>query len=289
MVLLRQALRAVHESYRFVKTKPRSPLCSIVRLWLAYGSVLFFWLLSMNISRTTAQFSNVPSMIVVIRGNAPGMAVLGKRLAAVPGVKDVQYRLSEQIASARLDDPLPGIVPSFSVQTSSQNPDTVAMVATRIRRIDAVLDVLFSREVIERSADIVRWLRGATHGFGIIALGLVLIVLAWEMQASAEQRARGTWVMRRLGASRLFMAVPAAIVGGMNGFVAAVLALLSFVPAFEEVVNPNVIPETLTTPERVGFLLGGTILGSGTTLGVMMLTRTVRKSDRSDDSGWVSM
>jgi hypothetical protein len=79
------------------------------------------------------------------------------------------------------------------------------------------------------------------------------------------------------------------MVGGLNGFVAAVLALLSFVPAFEEVVDPNVIPETLTTPERVGFLLGGTILGSGTTLGVMMLTRTVRKSDRSDDSGWVSM
>lgn len=287
MVILRQAQRAIHESYRFVMRNPKSTACSILRLWLAYGSVLLFWLLSTNVSHSAGQFLDSPTMTVVVRGNAPGMAVLSEQLAAVPGVNEVRYRLSEQIMSSPLNGPLTGTLPSFSVQTSTHHPDTLAAVATRMRQIDDVLDVLYSREHMERAGGLLAWLRLTTGGFGIVVVGIVFIVMTWEMHRLLEQRALVTRVMRRLGASRMFIAAPAAVLGGLNGFVASGLALWFVLRVHVVVADSLAVAETFTALARAVFLIGGTLLGIFTNFSAMILVPTMGQSRASGDHGWV--
>jgi cell division protein FtsX len=280
MVLFRQAQRAIHESYRFVVWNQKSTLCSILRLWLAYAAILVFWLLFTNLSRSAEEFVNTPTMTVVVRGNAPGIAVLGEQLAAVPEVTEVRYRLNDQIMSSLLNDPLPGTLPSFSVQTSTLNPDTLAMVASRIRRIDDVLNVVYSRERLERSGSLLAGLRLTTGGFGIVVVVFVFIVMGWEMHRFVEQRALVTRVMWRMGASRMFIAAPAAVVGGSKGFVASGLALWVGLRVHAVIADPLVVAEALTAPERAVFLIGGTLLGSFADFGATILTPTTGQSGK---------
>jgi hypothetical protein len=262
MVLLRQAERALGESYRLAIWKAKFTLCAVLRLWIAYGSCLLFWLLSAGASRSAAQLLTTPSMDVVVRGDAPGVAVLGEQLAAVPGVGAVRYRLNADVVSSALSGPVPGVVPSFSVQTRIHHPDTLAVVASRIRRIEDVIDVIYSVERMKRTSDLLAWLRLTTDGLGIVVVGLVLLVMTWHIHTARAERAVMTRVMLRLGASRMFIAAPAAVLGGVNGFVAAGLALLFVMRAYRALAGPLVIAETMMAFQCVLFLIGGALVGS---------------------------
>ena len=262
MVFLRQVQRALHESYRFVVRNPKSTGWSILRLWLAYGSVLLLWLLSANVSRSTERFLATATMTVVVRGNAPGMAVLGEQLATMPGVIDVEYRLTEHVMSSSLSGSRPGVLPSFSVQTIAHHPDSLAQVASRMRQLDDVVDVIYSREHMKGTVDLLAWLRLVLYGFRVVVVGLVVVVTAWEMHDSVGQRTVGTWVMRRLGATRLFIAAPAAVIGGLNGIVASGLAVWSVLGIQGLLADQLAMAETLVARERILFVIGGTFLGS---------------------------
>ena len=274
------------ECYRDVLHDPRRHASSALRLSVTYTSMLFFGVATLTLSQVSREVKDSIGIDVVVDRDRPGIAILARNLADQSGVRDVRFVMGEELSLIPTEDQPLGAAPRFFLRPRKLDPDSIAAVAAAIRRSAEVLNVLYPQALVVKTLDLIARLRVASISLGIMVLFLSVLVVIDNAKQYAEQRARASGVIRRLGGSSLFIASPGAILGGMIGVLASGAALGSLHWAIA-ILGRGLDPARLSVEEGVAFLAAGLLLTAAVYFVTMLSTSRIKEEEPPWGGNWI--
>ncbi len=207
-----------------------------------------FWLLYLNLSNLADSLQSRIEVIAYLDHDASTQVVSGvrKRLRSEPAAVSVRVVSKEQalqnfreqfpddsfFLEEMGDNPLPA---SFvvSVAPRFQNPESVRMFVERVKGFPGVTHVRYSQDWIDTLALLVSYFE-----FGAVVIGTILAVatvtiIGNTVHLSLYARKEEIEILRLIGATGSFIAIPHVIEGAILGAVGGGLSLLLLKGAFE--------------------------------------------------------
>ncbi|MBI5646710.1 MAG: ABC transporter permease [Ignavibacteriae bacterium] len=228
----------------------RNRAATIITIFTVSISLLLlgvFAIITLNFSAIVDQIRNRVEVEAFLREglSADQHRELGVRMRSLRGVEEVTYISKEEAAKIFqkefgetyadfLDDnPLPS---SFRLKMYAgyDNPDSVAAIAERVKRMRGVEDVVYRKQFLSLIDTRARAFSYATLFIGIV-LGLSAVILvANTIRLTIEAKRGIIRTMKLVGATSMFIRMPFVIEGVLHGLIGGVLAsiLLGLVFAF---------------------------------------------------------
>ena len=176
------------------------------------------------------------------QGDAPdaeAAAELARELVALPGVSGVRFvspgegleRLRAQLGgdAAILEglerNPLPASF-ELALDASMRSPAALGALAERVRTFAGIAEVHYGEDWVTSYARVVRVAEWLGLGLGIFLAIVLGAIVAGTVRLTVHARADEIQIQRLVGAGGLFVRLPFYLEGGLQGGIAAAVALL---------------------------------------------------------------
>lgn len=214
-------------------------------------------------------------------------------IKGITGVKDVVYVSKDQAlktfrGEARgmggfFDGMKVNPLPSYcevTLESPFRTADKVREIASIIQKMDAVDDVQFGQEWVEKFSALLQVLRLGGVAVGVALLFAVIFIVSNTIKLSLYARREEIEIMKLVGGTNLFVRIPFVIEGGVQGLLGTALSLCLLYSVFsiflERMSGPLSLSLGIGTPlflpaKTIIILLSGGaglgVLGSMTSLG----------------------
>jgi cell division transport system permease protein len=243
---LRQALRAIRTNWiASVATMTTMTLC----LTILAG----FSLLQLNLNRLLEDLQNDLEVTAFVDPEADE-EILMAAVRSWPEVATVRFVSRDEGFEGMMQD-IPGLRNSAQlvgnplpdrVDVTLTDPTQVGLVATQLRELPGVEEVIDGRETIERFLAI----NDAVRVLGAILIVILLVSAVFaivnSIRAAITSRKNEIDVMRLVGATRGFIRSPFLVEGFLLGLFSAIITTALVVPGYNYV--------TLRLQEAIGFI-----------------------------------
>ncbi len=220
---------------------PLLSLLSVTAIAFSLFAVSLFLLVALNLRLALQGIEErVEVVAFVMRGTSPEtIAAVAQDIQAFPEVKVVNVVTEEEaLVRAKTElvefrdayrdlqvNPLPASL-EIRMKEGFRDAAHVAAVAERVKGFDAVDDVRFGREWVERLDQLrnLAGIVGLTIGFAFAAIAIVIIGVT--VRLTILQRAREIAIMRVVGATNWFIRGPFLLEGAIKGLLGGVFAVV---------------------------------------------------------------
>ncbi len=245
---MRRLFYLLREAYGNVRVNRAITVVAIVTTAFTFACVGVFLLLYLNLRSLAASLQNDIKAGVYVQDDlsAGALAELEQRLKGDSAVAALTYVSKEQaLRDFQLQfpsdsqllqglglNPLPA---SFVVTLAPQfrSPDSVNRWAERVKGMDGVSQVEYSRDWIDMLAAIVRYIELAAIGVGLILSTASVTIIANTIRLTLYARRDELAILRLIGATRAFLHVPYLLEGALLGALGSALSLGILWIAFE--------------------------------------------------------
>lgn len=280
--------------------------------WMTFASIssiavsLFilgiFMLLALNVNKLADQIDNKVQISVYLQLDIKQTKIdeIERAIKRIPEVKLVTFvskeeglnRFRESMGEdgkealegyEKENNPLPDV---FEVEAFE--PQQIAFIAKQIDAINVIdttqpiTKVKYGKDTIEKLFTITNAVRNI--GFFIV-LGLAVMamfLISTTIKMTIIARRREISIMKLVGATNSFIRWPFFIEGAIIGFGGSILSTAILLIGYSQLVNTananvGLLMIQFSTVDEVMWLVGGTIVGLGTLLGIWGSTISVRK------------
>jgi cell division transport system permease protein len=237
---MRAMFYGVGRALRGTSRRPLVAVLSTGAIGVALLIVGVVGLAAANVARLTARWDRGVQMVVYLEDDVtPERArAIGQVLAGVAAIERVDYvpadmayrRLRESLGAraALLDGVETGFLPaSLEVKLAGgvRGVAAASPVIDRLRRTAGVEEVEFLGDWVDRLAALLRALRAAAIGLGLLVGGACIYVIAGTIKLGMYARKDELEVLRLVGATDRFIRLPLVVEGALHGAVGAGVAL----------------------------------------------------------------
>jgi cell division transport system permease protein len=271
---MRYLFKTISEISRASRHQPLSIFGTIITIFLAMLLPGLFWIAVNNLQDVERELKADMTVDVFLVDDTPQSEIekLRAELLLLHGVTDVRF-YSKRDALFRMrewfgqdvildldENPLP---PSFSlvVDDSVLEPEAADSLVSHLSQMDHVEEVVFARDILYRFSSITN----SVERFGIIIAILVIFsgifISANTVRVAITDRRQVVEIMQVVGASRAYILTPFVLLGGLLGFIGAILSVASLYFINQYVSGFLVQLQFLKLNEIVAFVLTGLLLG----------------------------
>lgn len=208
---------------------------------LAFSLAIFslFIFVIVNLNGVVEGWGEKTQLIVYVKDSHDTQVESSRQaLAAVPGVKSVEF-VSKEKALERLREELKGhegileglgsnpLPASFEagVFEEFKEPEKVAEVAGRIKSLEWVEEVQYSKEWVEKLSSFVRFVQLAAVAIGVFLGAATLFIISNTIRLAVYARRDEIEIMKLVGASDMYVKAPFVLEGLIQGFLGGLLAM----------------------------------------------------------------
>lgn len=236
---LRRAARGMREEARL-------HLVAVSSLSIAFLCLGVALLLLANLDTLAQSWERAGRVTIFLRDGARGEQVteLVLALQGLPGVTDVQHVTSAEARQQFVEDaeigssleglPADAFPASIEVEVAGGGEGRVGAeaIAERVARFDVVEDVETYRSWFDQLQSLLFAGRGLAFGLSMLVLFCVLFVVGNTIRLAVAGRREEIEVMKLCGASDSFVRGPFVVEGAVQGFLAALLAVVTLLVGF---------------------------------------------------------
>jgi cell division transport system permease protein len=277
-------LYTLSDALRSIRANFTTAILSSLTVAFALAIFSLFLLVFINLNTVVETWGERTHIVVYIKdgGEKAGVKSLKKRVAGIPGVKDVKYvskdealkalraelRGQEGILEGIGSNPLPA---SFEIKLSERHrtPEGVKATVKKLERMDWVDDVQYGAEWVEKFSGFLKFLELSAIVVGVFLAAATLFIISNTIRLTVYARKEEIEIMRYLGATNAFIKVPFLVEGMLQGLFGAGLALGMLLLGRHVVATqiPPYLGFVLVSPVAFPVLLGA-LVGVGVALGV---------------------
>lgn len=236
------------EALAGIRSNRNNVLIGVVTTAFTIASFGVFFLLYLNVSGVLGSFRDDIKIIVYLKEDLtnPDSRALLQQLESEPAVgslshisrKDAleefhrQFPSESSLLEAMGENPLPASV-TVTMASGFQSPDSVNAFVSNVKKLPGVEFVRYNRDWIDTLSLVVRYLEFAAIVVGgILALATVTIV-SNTIRLSFYTRKAEIEILRLIGATTSFIAIPYIVEGALLGLLGGGLSLLVLKGLFE--------------------------------------------------------
>jgi len=286
MIFLQRALYFLRKGLANVKQHLFINIIAIITIAVSFFLIGSAYLVYENLKRIVTGWGEKIQITAYIKDGAKRDQV-DRALHAIEGIEGVQkvkyLSREEALKSFRAEmrgmegffdglkmNPLPAYY-EITLARDYRNASIVRDIAGLLEKIEAIEDVQYGQEWVERFSAFLQVLR-----FGGVTVGIALLLAVWlivsnTIKLSLYARRDEIEIMKLVGATNLFVRIPFVIEGGLQGLlgasVAVILIAIGFWALLDRMGSPLSIAIGLDTPMFLSvksvfiMLLGGMFLG----------------------------
>jgi cell division transport system permease protein len=266
-------MRSVREALTASRRAPLLSALGVITIAFSLFAFGLFGLVAINIRRALEQVSERVEVRAFLSDSADieQVAAAMKDIGEFPEVLRVDY-VSQENALERARKEMgefadvfeAGVLPAsieVHLRPGMRTPNTVKLVADKIRTYRFVDDVRYGEEWVEKLYRLRNIATVAGIALGIAFAAVAIIIIGATIRMTVLARAKEISIMRLVGATDMFIRLPFLIDGLVKGVFGGLLALL-FVWVANRVVNQYFI-ETIFFDRQLIFLgvVGGAVMG----------------------------
>ena len=266
-------MRSAREALTASRRAPLLSALGVITIAFSLFAFGLFGLVAINIRRALEQVSERVEVRAFLSDSADieQVAAAMKDIGEFPEVLRVDY-VSQENALERARKEMgefadvfeAGVLPAsieVHLRPGMRTPNTVKLVADKIRTYRFVDDVRYGEEWVEKLYRLRNIATVAGIALGIAFAAVAIIIIGATIRMTVLARAKEISIMRLVGATDMFIRLPFLIDGLVKGVLGGLLALL-FVWVANRVVNQYFI-ETIFFDRQLIFLgvVGGAVMG----------------------------
>jgi cell division transport system permease protein len=271
---MRYLWRIAIEMWRAVKFELLPTLGSLLTIFLATMLPGIVWVTSKNLSRAEIELRNNLTMNVFLTRELSSVEAdtLEGRFLQVVGVTGAKYiskdsallRMKERFGGEILEgldeNPLPS---SFELRVNETVLDSGAAktIVSRLKAQPEVDEVVFAGEFLSRLGRILRSVKALGYALAILVAFTAVFIVANTVRVAIADRRKTVEIMQMVGATRGYILTPFVLLGGLLGFLGAILSAFALAWIAKYISLNFVAIDFLMPHEVVAFLLIGLLLG----------------------------
>jgi cell division transport system permease protein len=285
---MRSLGRIFVEMWRSVRFEFVATFGCLLTIFLATFLPGIFWIASKNMAQTEARLKSGLTMDVFLRDELTVDQImrLSKDFKALGGVTAATYVSKEEALSKMKDKFGAGMLEGFEdenplpasfvlgVDQTILQPGAAEMLSKKLKRYPEVDDVVFAGDLLTRLGQIMHTVEILGLAFSILVAFAALFIVANTVRVAISDRRKTVEIMQLVGATRGYILTPFVLLGGMLGFVGAILSAIAlfWMTGYVSTHLINII--FLEPHEIIAFILGGLFLGM---IGAMAATQKYLK------------
>ena len=273
----RQVRYLVREGIAGLIRRRLSGSVAIMIMGAALLTLSIFSLVTINLDRLLQEVRGDIDVVAYLDDSIhpEDRARLQRDLSATNGVRFVRHVTREQalerfrlelgddaeLLDALQENPLPASI-ELSLSPEGQTADRVNALTSMIQGYPGVIEVVAQIAWVQRLDRVAQAFTMVTLVIGIIVLISSVFVISNTVRLTVEERADQIEIMKLVGATNAFIRTPFVLTGGLQGFVAGLIAMVVLVAA-DRVVSGH-LPELwfFGQAQLVGFTLLSAFLGA---------------------------
>jgi cell division transport system permease protein len=223
-----------------LRASPATSVVAVLTIGVTLLLVGAFALLVANMQRLVDRFGAEVRVSAYLVAGLPRaeQEALRERVRSAPGVESVSL-VTEEEALRRFragglereallegleDNPLPASL-EIALAPERRNQDGVAALVEALAGTPGIADLGYGHEWVEGYARAVDLARGVATGLGVVLALAALLIVSNTIRLAVHSRRDEIGILRLVGASRLFVAVPFLLEGLLQGLAGGLLAL----------------------------------------------------------------
>lgn len=228
----------VRDALSSIRGNPATSVFTAITLGFALSIFALFMIIFINLNNAVGTWGDRVHMVAYLKD---GAGLFGDRLRkdviSVPGVKDARF-VSKEAALTELrgafkghekvlegidSNPLPAAY-EIKVMDAYKEPALFLTVVERVRKLQFVDDVQYSREWVDKFSAFLKFTEFAALAIGIFLAAATLFIITNTIRLTVYARKDEVEVLRLVGASNWFIKTPFFIEGVIQGAAGGLLA-----------------------------------------------------------------